>query len=156
MDGLERLEKEAVEMNNHNVILIFNYIKEKESLRDKFNNEEKTIKGMYEFICNKARTVSQNNVAMVQDNIVYLWAMAYFNKTNEELGINKKVSTPKKETKKTEVKKEESKALFEIEYTEASIDRLSILAFLKVELPISFTSIFASFEGITKFLLEPE
>ena len=107
MDGLERLEKEAVEMNNHNVILIFNYIKEKESLRDKFNNEEKTIKGMYEFICNKARTVSQNNVAMVQDNIVYLWAMAYFNKTNEELGINKKVSTPKKETKKTEVKKEE-------------------------------------------------
>ena len=34
--------------------------------------------------------------------------MAYFNKTNEELGINKKVSTPKKETKKTEVKKEES------------------------------------------------
>ena len=39
MDGLERLEKEAVEMNNHNVILIFNYIKEKESLRDKFNNE---------------------------------------------------------------------------------------------------------------------
>ena len=71
-------------------------------------NEEKTIKGMYEFICNKARTVSQNNVAMVQDNIVYLWAMAYFNKTNEELGINKKVSTPKKETKKTEVKKEES------------------------------------------------
>ena len=83
-------------------------IKEKESLRDKFNNEEKTIKGMYEFICNKARTVSQNNVAMVQDNIVYLWAMAYFNKTNEELGINKKVSTPKKETKKTEVKKEES------------------------------------------------
>ena len=86
----------------------FDYIKEKESLRDKFNNEEKTIKGMYEFICNKARTVSQNNVAMVQDNIVYLWAMAYFNKTNEELGINKKVSTPKKETKKTEVKKEES------------------------------------------------
>lgn len=62
---------------------------------------------MYEFICNKARTVSQNNVAIVQDNIVYLWAMAYFNKTNEELGINKKVSTPKKETKKTEVKKEE-------------------------------------------------
>ena len=109
MDGLERLEKEAVEMNNHNVILIFNYIKEKESLRDKFNNEEKTIKGMYEFICNKARIVSQNNVAMVQDNIVYLWAMAYFNKTNEELGINKKVSTPKKETKKTEVKKKNYK-----------------------------------------------
>lgn len=108
MDGLERLEKEALEMNNHNVILIFNYIKEKESLRDKFNNEEKTIKGMYEFICNKVRIVSQNNVAMVQDNIVYLWAMAYFNKTNEELGINKKVSTPKKETKKTEGKKEES------------------------------------------------
>ena len=108
MEGKERLEQETIEMNNYNVVLIFNYIKDKDELQEKFDNEEKTIKGMYEFICNKARTVSQNNVAMVQDNIVYLWAMAYFNKTNEELGINKKVSTPKKETKKTEVKKEES------------------------------------------------
>ena len=107
MEGKERLEQETIEMNNYNVVLIFNYIKDKDELQEKFDNEEKTIKGMYEFICNKARTVSQNNVAMVQDNIVYLWAMAYFNKTNEELGINKKVSTPKKETKKTEVKKEE-------------------------------------------------
>ena len=109
MEGIERLEQEALAMNDHNIILIFDYIKNKEELKDKFNNEEKTIKGMYEFICNKARIVSQNNVAMVQDNIVYLWAMAYFNKSNEELGINKKITSLKKETKKNETKKDKNK-----------------------------------------------
>ena len=50
MEGIKRLEQEALEMNNHNVILIFDYIKNKEELQDKFNNEEKTIKGMYDFM----------------------------------------------------------------------------------------------------------
>lgn len=116
MEGKERLKQEALEMNDHNVILIFNYIKEKEELQDKFNNEEKTIKGMYNFICNKARKLATKNVAMVNDQIVYLWAMAYFNKSNEELGINpkniieqnktKKLETTKIETKKKEIEKE--------------------------------------------------
>lgn len=114
MEGKERLKQEALEMNDHNVILIFNYIKEKEELQDKFNNEEKTIKGMYNFICNKAIKLATKNVAMVNDQIVYLWAMAYFNKSNEELGINQKNiieqnKTKKSETMKIETKKEEIK-----------------------------------------------
>ena len=38
-----------------------------------------------------------------------LWAMAYFNKSNEELGINKKNLISKKEIKKPEETKEEHK-----------------------------------------------
>ena len=89
MEGKERLEQETIEMNNYNVVLIFNYIKDKDELQEKFDNEEKTIKGMYEFICGKAKTLAQNGVAAVNDKVVYLWAITYFCKSNEELGIKK-------------------------------------------------------------------
>lgn len=78
MEGKERLEQETIEMNNYNVVLIFNYIKDKDELQEKFDNEEKTIKGMYEFICGKAKTLAQNGVAAVNDKVVYLWAITYF------------------------------------------------------------------------------
>ena len=71
MEGKERLEQETIEMNNYNVVLIFNYIKDKDELQEKFDNEEKTIKGMYEFICGKAKTLAQNGVAAVNDKVVY-------------------------------------------------------------------------------------
>lgn len=89
MEGKERLEQETIEMNNYNVVLIFNYIKDKDELQEKFDNEEKTIKGMYEFICGKAKTLAQNGVVAVNDKVVYLWAITYFCKSNEELGIKK-------------------------------------------------------------------
>ena len=89
MEGKERLEQETIEMNNYNVVLIFNYIKDKDELQEKFDNEEKTIKGMYEFICGKAKTLAQNGVTAVNDKVVYLWAITYFCKSNEELGIKK-------------------------------------------------------------------
>ena len=89
MEGKERLEQETIEMNNYNVVLIFNYIKDKDELQEKFDNEEKTITGMYEFICGKAKTLAQNGVAAVNDKVVYLWAITYFCKSNEELGIKK-------------------------------------------------------------------
>ena len=89
MEGKERLEQETIEMNNYNVVLIFNYIKDQDELQEKFDNEEKTIKGMYEFICGKAKTLAQNGVAAVNDKVVYLWAITYFCKSNEELGIKK-------------------------------------------------------------------
>lgn len=100
MEGLERLENEVLEMNDYNVSAIFNFLKTKNELLEKFNNAEKTIKQMYKFICDKARNQAKNNVAMVNDRIVYIWAMTYFNKTNEELGIKKEVNPkPKADTK---------------------------------------------------------
>ena len=103
MEGKERLEQETIEMNNYNVVLIFNYIKDKDELQEKFDNEEKTIKGMYEFICGKAKTLAQNGVAAVNDKVVYLWAITYFCKSNEELGIKKE---EKKITSATDASKE--------------------------------------------------
>ena len=57
MEGLKRLEQEVMEMNNFNVYTIFSHIKDLPELQDKFDNTEKTIKGMYDYIYEKARTV---------------------------------------------------------------------------------------------------
>ena len=54
MEGLERLETEVLEMNNNNISAIFEYLKTRKELYMYFNNEEKHISDMYEFMCNKA------------------------------------------------------------------------------------------------------
>lgn len=92
MEGLERLEKEVLEMNNNNILAIFEYLKTRTDLYEKFNNSEKSIKQMYKFICEKAKKQAINNVAMINGKMVYLWAVTYFNKINSELGLNE---TPK-------------------------------------------------------------
>ena len=51
---------------------------------------------MYEFIYEKAKKQKHGNVAVIMDNVVFLWAVSYFSKSNEELGLNeKKVMPPK-------------------------------------------------------------
>ena len=90
MEGLERLEAEVLEINNNNILAIFEYLKTRKELYEYFNNEEKTIKQMYKFIYDKASKQKIDNVAIISDRMVYLWAVTYFSKSNEELGIDKK------------------------------------------------------------------
>jgi hypothetical protein len=113
MEGLENLETEVLEMNDYNISAIFDYLKTRNDLYEKFNNTEKSIKEMYDFICDKAKKLAKNHVAMVNDKVVYLWAITYFNKSNKELGIQEKRVMPpkpaevlKKENEKTNNKEE--------------------------------------------------
>ena len=114
IDGIQRLETEVIETNNMNVAKIFEYLKTRPEMQEKFNNKEKSIKQMYQYIRDKAQKHAQDNVAMVEDKIVYIWSMTYFNRTNEALGLNKKPEPPKKieskkEEPKAEIKQEEKK-----------------------------------------------
>ena len=61
MEGLEKLEAEALEMDNSSITVIFEYLKTRTDLYDKFNNEEKTLKQMYKFIYKKARKQQKYN-----------------------------------------------------------------------------------------------
>lgn len=109
MEGIERLEKEIKEMDDYNISAIWEYLKTRKDLYEKFNNEEKTAEGLYDYVYNKAmKQKTRRNMAMVADNVVYLWAITYFAKSNEELGIKKeKVKT----TTPTEVKKENAQEI---------------------------------------------
>lgn len=115
MEGIERLEAEVLEINNSNISVIFEYLKTRNDLYDKFNNKEKSIKQMYKFICDKANKQKIDNVAIISYRMVYLWAVNYFCNSNEELGLkdNHKVMPPSpseviKENEK-KIKKEEKK-----------------------------------------------
>lgn len=112
MEGLERLETEVLEMNNNNISAIFEYLKTRKELYDYFNNEEKHISDMYEFMCDKAEKQKIGKVAMISDRMVYLWAVTYFTKSNEELGINKnkKVMPPSADEVIKNIEKKKSKA----------------------------------------------
>lgn len=115
MEGIERLEAEVLEMNNCNISAIFEYLKTREELYEYFNNEEKHINQMYKYICDKAQKQKNGDVAMISYKMVYLWAITYFCKSNEELGIKEehKVMPPsakeviekieKKQTKKEKI-----------------------------------------------------
>lgn len=96
MEGLKRLENEVIEMNNRSITNIFEFLKSKESLKEFFEKDEKSIKQMYQYIYDKARNYKKDNVAVIEDNVVYLWAMTYFRMSNKELGIieEKKVMPP--------------------------------------------------------------
>ncbi len=122
MEGIERLETEVAEINNAYISAIFKYLKTRKDLYEKFNNEEKSISQMYKFIYEKADKQKIGTVAMIDDRVVYLWAVTYFCKTNKELGIEeKKVMPPSvkevakkleekaKEKEKTEANKKENK-----------------------------------------------
>ncbi|MCI8470471.1 MAG: hypothetical protein HFJ35_03115 [Clostridia bacterium] len=90
MEDIERLETEVLEMNDSSVSAVFNYLKTRKDLYEKFNNKEKSIEQMWNYICDKARKMSKNNVAVVQDNLVFIWAVNYFCKSNTDLGIKEK------------------------------------------------------------------
>jgi len=82
MEGIERLEAEVLEMNNSNISAIFEYLKTRNDLYEKFNNKEKSIHQMYKFIYGKASKQRIDNVAMISDRMVYLWAVTYFCNSN--------------------------------------------------------------------------
>ena len=111
MNGFERLEKQVLDMKNYIVTTIFEYLKTREDLKEYFENEEKNMEQMYEYVCDKARPKAYKNVAVVNNNVVYLWAVNYFIKSNEELGITKKdtITVTNKEPQKDKKIKQENK-----------------------------------------------
>lgn len=112
MSGIERLEAEVLEINNYNISVIFDYLKTREDLYEKFDNEEKTMDGLYDYLYSKAEKLRYKNMAMVENKLVYIWSINYFLKTNEELGIKPKrvmPPTPSEVIEKVNKKKEEAK-----------------------------------------------
>ena len=104
MNGYERLKLQYKQNLNPDkaLIEIIKYLLNQPEMSDIYLKDEKNIKEMMDYIKSKAKEQAINNVAIIEDQNVYEWAVEYYIKSNEELGINKinnKVNpTPKAET----------------------------------------------------------
>ena len=91
---------------------IYMYLKTRNDMEEKFLNPEKSMTQMYDYIKEQVRKQAVDGVAMIEDAVVYGLAIHYFDESNEDLGLNKKVEEikkiePIKEIPKVEVPKED-------------------------------------------------
>lgn len=112
LEGIERIKVLASEIKDKPLLKIVDYLISREDMNEKYLNEEKSLTQMIEFIKSSAQKEAKNGMAMIEDEVVYGWAIHYFDETNENLKLVKK-ETPKattkgsnQEEKKTEIEKE--------------------------------------------------
>ena len=90
--------------------IIVNHLMLQTEMSKAFLNEEKNLKDMATYIKDLARKQAINNVAVIEEAVVFQWAKDYFNKSNEELGIKKIEVKNNKET----VEKDEFGSIFDL------------------------------------------
>ena len=80
------------------ILKVTEYLLTRNDMDEKFNNTEKTLLEMWEFIKDEAREKATNGVAILDDEEVYSIAIHYFDESNESLGIGKETKSKKKHT----------------------------------------------------------
>lgn len=113
MTGIERLRILSEGTKNQALIKVIDYLETRKDMYERYLNEEKTPEQMWQYITKKAKEQSINNCAVIDDRVVYVWAISYFLATNEALSLttidtSKSKEEPKKESKK-ETKKTKTK-----------------------------------------------
>lgn len=105
MEGLNRIRMLALEITNKPLLKVTDYLLTREDMNEKYLNEEKNLKGMVDYIKSEARKLAQSGVAMIEDDVVYSWAIHYFDESNKDLNI----STVSENNASKETKKESNK-----------------------------------------------
>jgi len=90
MEGIERLESLILGQKDKALNKVVEYLITRVDMNIKYINIEKSLKGMTEFIRGEAKKQAENGVAIIEDEVVYGWAIHYFDESNEKLGINRK------------------------------------------------------------------
>ena len=104
MNGIERIKTLASQVTDKCVIKIVDYLITREDMNDKYLNEEKNLRQMLEYIKSRAKEHKENNVAIIDDEQVYNWAIHYFDETNEELKIDLPTSSVDNKENKIQIK----------------------------------------------------
>lgn len=95
--GIERIKILASDIKDKPLLKIIEYLLSREDMNEKYLNEEKSLSQMVNFIRNEARKESTDGMAWIEDEVVYGWAIHYFDESNEKLGLNNKqiIENPK-------------------------------------------------------------
>ena len=87
MTGKERIKKLSSDVKDFALLKIVEYLLIRDDMDEKYLNESKSLKGMIEYIRSEAQKQSNNGMAMIQDEVVYGWAIHYFDEDNKDLNI---------------------------------------------------------------------
>lgn len=118
MEGIKRLAEMLEGQKDKYLIIIVNHLMLQTEMNEAFLNEEKNLKDMATYIKDLARKQATNNVAVIEDAVVFQWAKDYFNKSNEELGIKKIEAKNNTET----VEKDEFGSIFDLNNTNKNME----------------------------------
>ena len=95
MKGVDRLKKLAEGQENHSLLKIIEYLVNIDDLDEMYLNVDKSLKSMVDYIKDMAKKLSKDGYCWVEDTTVYEWAINYWSKSDEELGIKRVIPTPK-------------------------------------------------------------
>jgi hypothetical protein len=114
MSGIERLRELVKGQEDKPLNKVVDYLCTREDMNDKYLNEEKDLKGMISFVRSEAQKQAKDGMAMIDDEVVYGWAIHYFDESNDKLGIDKSTLNKEEsnddsdEDEKVDIKKESS------------------------------------------------
>lgn len=100
MDGIERIKVLSSEVKDEALLAIIDYLVSRKDMNDKYLNEEKSLQQMIDFIMSEAKKKAKDNRAIVKDEVVFGWAIHYWDEPNDKLEINKVAKAPTKSSKK--------------------------------------------------------
>ena len=118
MNGIERLSEMIKGQKDKYLQIIVNHLMLQTEMSEAFLNEEKNLKDMATYIKDLAKKQATNNVAVIEDAVVFQWAKDYFNRSNEELGIKKIEAKNNAET----VEKDEFGSIFDLNNTNKNME----------------------------------
>lgn len=93
MDGIERIKILSSQITDKALLEIINYLITRKDMSEKYLNEEKSLKQMVEFIKDLAQKEAKDGMAMIEDKVVFGWAIHYWDEPNEKLRLVSKTET---------------------------------------------------------------
>ena len=85
MEGIERIKILAAEIKDEALLEIVNYLISRTDMNEKYLNEKKTLKQMVSYIKGEAKKKAKDNMAMVKDDVVFGWAIHYWDEIDNNL-----------------------------------------------------------------------
>ena len=111
MEGIERIKVLASEVKDEAVLEIVKYLISRTDMNDKYLNEEKSLKQMIDFITNEAKKKSENNMAMIKADVVFGWAIHYWDEDNKDLDLSSSDNVKNIEKKEKVVQEKTNKVV---------------------------------------------
>ncbi len=117
MNGYDRIKEQYLKLETKEDALkkIMLVLMKTPNMNDLYLNEEKNINEMMKYIKDNAKEKAVNNVAVIEDAEVYEWAIKYFSKSNDELGITKLSNATSVTSKKNKENKDNSNSQLKLE-----------------------------------------